>query len=71
MDIHFPPASPTYLPPERLNGWVTLDRSWARELGVPRDRGAYRIRRRELLRRLSAVPSTRPAASVRLSRPAA
>jgi hypothetical protein len=33
--------------------WVYLDRWWAQRLGVKRTAGIYRIRRRELARRLS------------------
>ena len=39
------------IPFNRPNGWVTLDKAWARSLGVQKDRGVYRIRHRELLRR--------------------
>lgn len=42
----------------RPNGWVTLDREWARLLGVQKDQGVYRLRHRELLKRLSPqIPS--------------
>lgn len=30
------------------NGWVILDRAWARRLGVPRTAGGYRIRSHRL-----------------------
>lgn len=43
------------LPAGRPNGWVTLDRSWAKALDVQRDRGIYRIRHRELVRWLAAI----------------
>jgi polyisoprenoid-binding protein YceI len=43
----------------RPNGWVTLDKAWARALGVHRDRGVYRIRHRELLRRLDPLAEAR------------
>lgn len=33
--------------------WIYLDRSWAQRLGVRRTGGVYRIRGRDLLRRLS------------------
>jgi len=46
-----------YIPSNRSNGWVTLDRSWAKSLGVTRDRGVYRIRHRELMRRLERADS--------------
>lgn len=42
------------LPLDQPNRWVTLDRRWARQLGVRRDRGVYRIRHRDLLRRLGS-----------------
>ena len=35
------------------NRWVYLDRWWAKRLGVKRTAGVYRIRRRDLIRRLS------------------
>lgn len=35
------------------NPWVILDRAWARELGVVRSAGVYRIHRRELIARLA------------------
>jgi polyisoprenoid-binding protein YceI len=41
--------------------WVVLDKAWAARLGVPRDRGGYRIRRLELMRRLSATGQVLPA----------
>lgn len=37
----------------RPDHWVLLDRSWAQRLGVRRTAGVYRIRSRELARRLS------------------
>jgi hypothetical protein len=37
----------------RPNHWVYLDRWWAQRLGVTRTAGVYRIRSRELARRLS------------------
>ena len=37
----------------RPNHWVYLDRWWAQRLGVRRTAGIYRIRSRELARRLS------------------
>lgn len=37
----------------RADHWIYLDRSWAQRLGVKRTAGVYRIRGRELLRRLS------------------
>lgn len=50
-------ARPTdnFLPADRRNGWVRLDRAWARTLGVTRDQGRYRIRHRELIRRLATA----------------
>lgn len=36
----------------RADHWVYLDRTWAQRLGVKRAAGAYRIRGRELHRRL-------------------
>jgi polyisoprenoid-binding protein YceI len=50
---------PAY-PPGR-NSMVVLDKAWAARLGVPRDRGAYRIRRLDLLRRLSQTGQGLPA----------
>ena len=38
----------------RADHWILLDRSWAKRLGVARTAGVYRIRSRELIRRLSA-----------------
>jgi hypothetical protein len=37
----------------RSNGWIVLDRAWASRLGVSRDAGIYRIRRRDLVDRLT------------------
>jgi hypothetical protein len=37
----------------RADHWIYLDRSWAHRLGVRRTAGVYRIRSRELARRLS------------------
>jgi hypothetical protein len=37
----------------RADHWIYLDRSWAQRLGVRRTAGVYRIRSRELARRLS------------------
>ncbi|MGH3932577.1 MAG: hypothetical protein ACRDTF_21685 [Pseudonocardiaceae bacterium] len=37
----------------RADHWIYLDRSWAQRLGVKRTAGMYRIRGRDLLRRLS------------------
>jgi hypothetical protein len=37
----------------RPNHWIYLDRWWAKRLGVTRTAGAYRIRSRDLARRLS------------------
>ncbi|MGH3773671.1 MAG: hypothetical protein ACRDRW_20135 [Pseudonocardiaceae bacterium] len=37
----------------RADHWIYLDRSWAQRLGVRRTAGIYRIRSRELARRLS------------------
>jgi hypothetical protein len=37
----------------RFDHWVYLDRWWAQRLGVKRTAGIYRIRSRELVRRLS------------------
>jgi polyisoprenoid-binding protein YceI len=47
------------LPFNRPNGWVVLDRAWARSLGVHKDRGVYRIRHRELLRRIDPLAEAR------------
>lgn len=47
------------MPFNRSNGWVTLDRTWARALGVQKDRGVYRIRHRELVRRLDPLSEVR------------
>ena len=40
----------------RGDHWVLLDRSWAQRLGVKRSAGVYRIRSRELFRRLAQEP---------------
>ena len=37
----------------RLDHWIYLDRWWAHRLGVTRTAGMYRIRSRELARRLA------------------
>lgn len=37
----------------RADHWVLLDSSWAQRLGVKRSGGVYRIRSRELFRRLA------------------
>ena len=37
------------------NGYVVLDRTWAQRLGVQRTAGTYRIRRRELIERLTML----------------
>jgi hypothetical protein len=37
----------------RPDHWIILDRSWAQRLGVRRTAGMYRIRSRDLARRLS------------------
>ncbi|MGH3514067.1 MAG: hypothetical protein ACRDRB_17585 [Pseudonocardiaceae bacterium] len=37
----------------RLDHWIYLDRWWAKRLGVTRTAGMYRIRSRDLFRRLS------------------
>lgn len=37
----------------RPDHWIYLDRSWAQRLGVRRTAGMYRIRGRDLARRLS------------------
>jgi hypothetical protein len=37
----------------RPNHWIYLDRWWAKRLGVTRTAGLYRIRSRDLARRLS------------------
>ena len=37
----------------RPDHWILLDRSWAQRLGVRRTAGMYRIRSRDLARRLS------------------
>ena len=39
--------------PRSRDHWVYLDRWWAQRLGVKRTTGIYRIRSRELARRLS------------------
>lgn len=39
----------------RPNGWVRLDKTWARALGVSRECGVYRLRRSELMRRLDLM----------------
>lgn len=47
------------MPFNRPNGWVLLDKAWARTLGVQKDRGVYRIRHRELLRRIDPLAGAR------------
>lgn len=47
------------LPFNRPNGWVVLDKTWARALGVQQDRGVYRLRHRELVRRLDPLAEAR------------
>jgi len=37
----------------RADHWIHLDRSWAQRLGVKRTAGMYRIRSRDLFRRIS------------------
>lgn len=49
------PSNARYIPSNRPNGWVRLDQAWARSLGIQKDRGVYRIRHRELVRRLQAA----------------
>lgn len=39
----------------RINGYVVLDSTWARHLGVRRSGGMYRIARRELMERLKQL----------------
>lgn len=53
--------STTQMPVNRPNGWVVLDKTWARHLGVTRDCGVYRIRHRELLKRISPEHNLLPA----------
>jgi polyisoprenoid-binding protein YceI len=48
------------MPYNRPNGWVRLDRAWARRLGVTRDRGVYRIRHRDLLNRIDPLAGSLP-----------
>jgi hypothetical protein len=40
----------------RKSTWVLVDSGWAKELGVTRTAGVYRISRRELARKLGAEP---------------
>ena len=40
----------------RRSSWVLVDAGWARELGVTRTAGVYRIPRRELVRKLDREP---------------
>lgn len=41
--------------------WVLIDRAWAKQLGVTRTGGTYRISRRELMRKLDELqPATLP-----------
>lgn len=40
----------------RKSPWVLVDSGWAKQLGVTRTAGVYRIARSELVRRLDAVP---------------
>lgn len=47
------------IPFNRPNGWVILDKTWAQTLGVQKDCGVYRIRHRELLRRLDPMAEAR------------
>jgi polyisoprenoid-binding protein YceI len=51
---------PDSLYPPGRNSWVHLDKAWAARLGVPRDRGTYRIRRLELFRLLSEIDQVLP-----------
>lgn len=37
----------------RADHWIYLDRSWAQRLGVKRTAGIYRIRSRDLFRKIS------------------
>jgi polyisoprenoid-binding protein YceI len=46
----------------RPNGWVRLDKAWARKLGVTRDCGVYRIRHRDLLNRINPPVGALPMA---------
>lgn len=50
------------IPSNRPNGWVRLDKAWARRLGVTRDCGVYRIRQRDLLNRINPLASSLPMA---------
>ena len=47
------------IPFNRPNGWVVLDKTWAQALGVQKDCGVYRIRHRELLRRIDPLAEAR------------
>lgn len=58
-DIFNPPTN-QQLPAGRPNGWVILDCSWARALGVQRDRGVYRIRQSHLLQKLERLGAYPP-----------
>lgn len=49
------PSAPLSPSPGRRNGWIVLDRSWAHRLGIAREAGVYRIRRRELVEHLGGL----------------
>ena len=54
----WPEAVPLVMPARRPtppNGFIVLDRAWAERLGVQRVGGVYRVRRRELVERLTAL----------------
>ena len=40
----------------RKSSWVLVDSGWAKQLGVTRTAGVYRIARGELVRRLQGMP---------------
>ena len=48
-------VSPARRVTRRTDGYVVLDSSWARRLGIRRSGGRYRITRRELIARLQAA----------------
>jgi hypothetical protein len=40
----------------RRSPWVLVDSAWAKQLGVTRTAGEYRISRRELMRKMAGEP---------------
>jgi polyisoprenoid-binding protein YceI len=54
-EFSFPLEVPNSAHPTGSSSWVVLDKTWAQQLGVTRERGVYRIGRRELARRLAIL----------------